>query len=850
MGLRNLLVRVGADLSGLQRGMKQAQTQVNGFAQKASKSMKMVKVAMAAVGSALVIGPAIKDASKFEAQMGTLGESLGSSMKDFIKWQNTVGSSLGFSKLQSAELANTLSLNFKQIATSQKDLMNKTTKMMETAALIANKRGMAMSEVSDRIRSAMNQEADGADELGVNVRVSAIQQSKAYKEMANGKPWSDLSTNMQKAILYHHILQSVNANLGDTLQNNTAMKMSAFTASLQDTKLALGQAFLPILNVVLPVLTSFMRKIEGALQYVAAFSRALFGKTDVSGIQKQTKATKQQTNAVSGLGTAIKDTAKEAKKASRGVAGFDEINQLADPASSGSTGSSGGSSDVTGGDGGITPIIDPDSGKESAGILESISKKAKKLAQSFKSFFKSSAGWDSLKDAWNRFNEALSEHWNSKWMKSYVKWLKGGWKAGIDGILMIVAGAVDILAGAIEICTSVLNGDWKKAWSGVGKILQGFWEVITGTIGPLFPGLTKKMKDFGDNFFKKWNEIVDFDFGKLAENVIKVINKIKDMDWSDIKKLFKDTWKVIWGYVTNPFENAGTWFKTNVTDKISGSLSDGTFLKNIFNGASSIYTKIKSAFTEIKKTFVSKFSGITSALVDSTFLKNIFNGASSIYTKIKSAFTEIKKTFTTKFSGITSALLDSNFLKGIKSAASNIWGKITGVFTNVKSWFKTNVSDQVSSALKLISWATSDGFKGVITVIINKGIDLINGMLAKLNKALQYIDGHLLPGNAIPDIKPIPRLAKGGITNGPTLAMIGDNPGGREVVSPLDDLQDIVASAVGTAVMQAMKFSQSNSGTGGDINLNIDGRTFARIVKPYLEKEQKRVGKNLKLNSI
>ena len=32
----------------------------------------------------------------------------------------------------------------------------------------------------------------------------------------------------------------------------------------------------------------------------------------------------------------------------------------------------------------------------------------------------------------------------------------------------------------------------------------------------------------------------------------------------------------------------------------------------------------------------------------------------------------------------------------------------------------------------------------------------------------------------------IPRLAQGGITTGPTLAVIGDNPGGREAVIPLD----------------------------------------------------------------
>jgi hypothetical protein len=47
-------------------------------------------------------------------------------------------------------------------------------------------------------------------------------------------------------------------------------------------------------------------------------------------------------------------------------------------------------------------------------------------------------------------------------------------------------------------------------------------------------------------------------------------------------------------------------------------------------------------------------------------------------------------------------------------------------------------------------------------------------------------------------------LASGGITNGPMLALIGDNPGGREVVSPLDDL------------MGMMKVAIQDSGTGGN----------------------------------
>ena len=163
--LRNLLVRVGADISGLSKGMKRASKEVESFGNHLNRALGGIQGkltgALAGIGAGLYVKDAMADAIKYEALMGTLGESMGSSIQKFQAWQEQVGASMGFSKVQGAEMANMLSLNFRQIATSSEDLVNKTTKMMEVAALISNKRGMAMQEVSDRLRSAMNGEADG-----------------------------------------------------------------------------------------------------------------------------------------------------------------------------------------------------------------------------------------------------------------------------------------------------------------------------------------------------------------------------------------------------------------------------------------------------------------------------------------------------------------------------------------------------------------------------------------------------------------------------------------------------------------------------------------------------------------
>ena len=77
--------------------------------------------------------------------------------------------------------------------------------------------------------------------------------------------------------------------------------------------------------------------------------------------------------------------------------------------------------------------------------------------------------------------------------------------------------------------------------------------------------------------------------------------------------------------------------------------------------------------------------------------------------------------------------------------------------------------------------------------------------------------------------------------------MVGDNVGGREVISPLDRLQRMMTNSV----IQAMQLGGGgNNQSSGDIVFNIDGRSFARIVKPFLDKEQNRVGTDVRIRTI
>jgi hypothetical protein len=92
----------------------------------------------------------------------------------------------------------------------------------------------------------------------------------------------------------------------------------------------------------------------------------------------------------------------------------------------------------------------------------------------------------------------------------------------------------------------------------------------------------------------------------------------------------------------------------------------------------------------------------------------------------------------------------------------------------------------------------------------------------------------------------LPPMAKGGIVSAPMAALIGEG-GEPEAVAPLSKLNGMIANAVIDA-MRVMGANNNNS--GGDINLYLDGRQFARIIKPHLDREVKRIGTNVRLQGI
>jgi hypothetical protein len=109
--------------------------------------------------------------------------------------------------------------------------------------------------------------------------------------------------------------------------------------------------------------------------------------------------------------------------------------------------------------------------------------------------------------------------------------------------------------------------------------------------------------------------------------------------------------------------------------------------------------------------------------------------------------------------------------------AQEIFGNIVTWASNLVTWFKA-LPEKISKAV-VGMW---DGLKSSFRAAIN-------WIIGKWNDFSLTVGGGEFLGKTLPsvtlDTPNIPYLARGGITTGPTLAMIGDNPGGREAVIPL-----------------------------------------------------------------
>jgi phage-related protein len=199
----------------------------------------------------------------------------------------------------------------------------------------------------------------------------------------------------------------------------------------------------------------------------------------------------------------------------------------------------------------------------------------------------------------------------------------------------------------------------------------------------------------------------------------------------------------------------------------------------------------EQAGKDIASFFVGAWNGIVSAWnACGKFFSDCWNA-------IKNAFAAVGKWFSDIFTGAWN---------GIKKAFSAVGSFFTGIWESIKSIF--------SKVGSVIGGAVSNAFSTAINWVLKTAIGIINGFISAINFAISIINA--IPGVNITQIKKldVPKLAKGGIVDSATLAVIGER--GKEAVVPLEN---------NTGWMDMLAERISNRGnTPSKIVLALDGK--------------------------
>lgn len=204
--------------------------------------------------------------------------------------------------------------------------------------------------------------------------------------------------------------------------------------------------------------------------------------------------------------------------------------------------------------------------------------------------------------------------------------------------------------------------------------------------------------------------------------------------------------------------------------------------------------------------------------------------------------TPIKNFFVGMWDGLKNGA--KNAWEGVKSVFSNITGwfrdKFTAAWTAVKNVFSTGgkifdgIKDGIVSAFKTVVNAIIRGINKVIAVPFNA----INSVLKKIKsvevvgiKPFKWVNTFTVPS--------IPELAKGGIVDSATLAVVGER--GKEAIMPLENNTEWIDTLA----------SKINGRSGNEkptpIILNVDGKVFAQTTINTLNDLTKQTG-SLQLN--
>lgn len=450
MTLEELKVIIDAEIAPFKKKMQEAAQQTKQAADAVEKQTSGLRAAfskLARFAGFAILGKKLLDVGMYSTQMALevsaainqIKRQMGESSQSFLKWINDNANAMNMSVGEATKYAGVYSNLFSTFIKDSNKLSAYTGKMLQTSAVVAEGTGRTMTDVMERIRSGLLGNTEAIEDLGIQVGVSMIQSTNAFKKFSDGKSWEQLDFLTQQQIRLMAILEQATQKYGDTLASTVNGRVNLFKSLLKDAALNIGNSFLPILNAIMPVLNSLAMALKNVTAKLAEFVGLMFNKKATvkdgaigsankgmkdlaGGAGDVADALGDADDASGGLSDNLDDTAKSAKKAVKellGLAGFDEINSLKknDDSDDSNPKSPKGKKGKKGKDKGAFKDILPEIGLEDMNnnfksIFDGLGDKLKGLFTLFNAGFNAafrSEGLERIQKALNRIKKTLTE---------------------------------------------------------------------------------------------------------------------------------------------------------------------------------------------------------------------------------------------------------------------------------------------------------------------------------------------------------------------------------------------------------------------------------------------------------
>lgn len=719
---------------------------------------------------------------------------------------------------------------------------------------IASLFDMPINTVMENLSSGMQGMTRAVRKYGMDLRVTTLQQTAL--SLGISRQVENMSEADRQGLRYITMMRQASIATGDfgkTIES-PANQLRILREQVFQLARAIGNFFIPVLQVVLPYLNGFIMAIRTIINFLGSMigitTTAFGGATDAA--KKLGDQAGSAAGGIGGIGDSAKDAAKKMKQL---TAPFDELNILSEDTSDSLSGLGG----AGGGIGG--EFMDPAIMQAIADMetqFENIEMKANKVRDSILDFLGFHYEGDQL--VW------VAEDFQKNLVDKFPQW-KQTINATFDNWDEIVA--------SVQRLGKVLWTTFKNILSPIQKLIVDTFTSIDwdSIFADFITQLPNRLNALSDWILANQGLIQGFTYVVAAV-------ALAFRGWTVLQTYIPLLTQI--GAAINTFVG----FLNPVSATLMAVGAALIYAYNKFDTVKEAVASLQEAFA----TMVGAVGGLMTTLWDTTLkpiLENMamqFGGlwetcispliesfallalavveaVVSIITVITQLLTLVTTNLGPQFATAFNLVLDvvttvigalTTILDGFMEVLAGLITFITGVFSGdwEKAW----------EGIKLTFKGVWDGMKGIARLAVNIVVDLINGFvsivydgLVALIKRINKIAAKAAKFVGIDIAIPIPdrpakfpHFAKGGVVTGPTVGLIGEGKY-DEAVIPLGDSPQM--NEMIQKIVDALHGSPDGAG-GGDAVFNITVELDGDVIYKKMKRIEQSKGRDFKMGGF